>query len=1118
MTIDVSTLQLVVDTSQVDTAKGKLAELAAQGGATEKSLGGISAGVQSAAADVQVAVAQAQAGYTDLTTLADAYAQATANVYAAEGAERAASEKEILDEILTMRASMDADSVAIAIAASRSQQAAINAGYQEQAQAAREMYDEIDARAIESSLAQRAATQAAYDAILAEGAGATAGAQAGTAESHFPSTMGGAGPSTEGVTTDAEHEADLARDAYMAEAQAAIQAQAAVAGVTAASEAGASGAKPLADAVDNVGKSFTLNSRQSREFGSSIDGLVTGNFARAETSGLAFANSFGLLGAIFTPVGLSIAAVAAATIGLTAAVVIGERDQEEYNAQLALTGNAANLSYVQLEKMAGSIAGGNVTIGAAIETLTKLAESGKYTSTEIEEIGKAATNVAAATGESVDSIIAQYAKLAQDPTKNILELNTNLGFLTDAEYTYIKSLQDVGDTQAAAAEAIKDYSDAQNKALDNAPEQVGLVTSAWQSLKGAISDAKQAVEDYGNTGAEAQLRQLQSQRQTYQNALDVKNNRSAQGQGGESQFFSNIGDVLDSSTPSSLQDSTTQFLSDTTLQSKIAAIDAQSASLKAQVSATNDANTATTTNNQLNAAQQQGMANLTAEADKYNKSLKETNELAKAYNDYQHALITPDGVQISPEQKSKADTAYKQATDGIESRYKTPNTSKSEQNLGVADYSSQLGDITANEKLSFDTLTQQRNNYTITENQWYDGEVAAITDWKNKTIAVYEGEIAAIQSNMGKDEAARNESAAKIKKIEGEIATTTTDATAAITKAGTEKDKYFDDQIKEVDAYVISIDKQIAAEQRQIDHQVNSLTEGSTQAAQDNARDDAQSKGDTELQTYQQKNQSISGTVQYEANVDLIKQTTAAAVAAVTAGYTKINAAQSDWEAGAKVAFQNWVADGQNANKLMQEFTTESFTAMNDALLTFVTTGKLNFTSLITSVLTDLAKMELRIAESQILSSFFGTGAGGTGGTSGLGALFGGSFGLFGGTGSLGGGHAAGGGVSANSVYPVNEQGPEVLTSGGQQYLMTGPNGGTVTPAGVGGSGGGVNVYITVPVTSSGTGATTSSQTGDNTNSSTGKAIAEEIKGQVVAVVTRMIQPGGMLYKNASQR
>jgi hypothetical protein len=47
---------------------------------------------------------------------------------------------------------------------------------------------------------------------------------------------------------------------------------------------------------------------------------------------------------------------------------------------------------------------------------------------------------------------------------------------------------------------------------------------------------------------------------------------------------------------------------------------------------------------------------------------------------------------------------------------------------------------------------------------------------------------------------------------------------------------------------------------------------------------------------------------------------------------------------------------------------------------------------------------------------------------------------------SVAGGRALGGPVSAGNLYQVNENGPEMLTTGGRDYLMMGSAGGSITP------------------------------------------------------------------------
>ena len=201
------------------------------------------------------------------------------------------------------------------------------------------------------------------------------------------------------------------------------------------------------------------------------------------------------------------------------------------------------------------------------------------------------------------------------------------------------------------------------------------------------------------------------------------------------------------------------------------------------------------------------------------------------------------------------------------------------------------------------------------------------------------------------------------------------------------------------------------------------------------------------------------------------------AVSSYTEYYAKLETKQKDFTLGAQEALANYYDESQNVFKQTQEAVTNSFKGMEDALVDFVTTGKLDFKSLIDSILKDIARIVIKQqitgplanllndalggkksgsgdALDSLLSSnnAFGTGSGGS-----TGSLFSSLLSVF-----TGSGRAIGGPVSAGGLYPVNEKGtPEVLTTGGRQYLMMGSQGGSVSPSGNGG-GGTVIQYLTV--------------------------------------------------------
>ncbi|HAK7696106.1 TPA: phage tail tape measure protein [Salmonella enterica] len=97
----------------------------------------------------------------------------------------------------------------------------------------------------------------------------------------------------------------------------------------------------------------------------------------------------------------------------------------------------------------------------------------------------------------------------------------------------------------------------------------------------------------------------------------------------------------------------------------------------------------------------------------------------------------------------------------------------------------------------------------------------------------------------------------------------------------------------------------------------------------------------------------------------------------------KVDAAQGDWTQGASRALDNFLAQGGNMAGMTENVFTNAFNGMADSIANFAVTGKGSFRSLTVSILADLAKMEARIAASELLGSVlamfgFGTSAGGS--------------------------------------------------------------------------------------------------------------------------------------------
>ncbi|MFM0506691.1 phage tail tape measure protein [Paraburkholderia sp. RL17-373-BIF-A] len=175
--------------------------------------------------------------------------------------------------------------------------------------------------------------------------------------------------------------------------------------------------------------------------------------------------------------------------------------------------------------------------------------------------------------------------------------------------------------------------------------------------------------------------------------------------------------------------------------------------------------------------------------------------------------------------------------------------------------------------------------------------------------------------------------------------------------------------------------------------------------------------------------------------------------------YTTLKVKQTDWTNGATAAIANYNDAAQNMAAQTESSVTNAAKGMEDALVSFATTGKLNFTSLANSIIADIVRMQARAA----ISGLFNMAVGAIGGAFGnTGATFaanmqGGNtldnlISNTGGWGTVAGARASGGPVAGGNTYLVGEKGPELFTPGSSGSIV--PN------HALGSGGGGVSVQI----------------------------------------------------------
>ncbi|HDT6091213.1 TPA: phage tail length tape measure family protein [Raoultella ornithinolytica] len=198
------------------------------------------------------------------------------------------------------------------------------------------------------------------------------------------------------------------------------------------------------------------------------------------------------------PMTIGIGALVAVVGTLTYAWYKGSQEQQEFNKSLVLTGNVVGKTTGQLADMAKAIADstGNPTAVAA-QALNRIVSGGKIAADSMQSVTEAVVAMNDATNESIDSMVADFEKIAQNPVAAIGELNDKYHFLTLATYNQIKALQDEGNQQEAARVASESYSSSLIQRSNDIKENLGLLEKAWDGVWGSAKKAWDAMFDVG---------------------------------------------------------------------------------------------------------------------------------------------------------------------------------------------------------------------------------------------------------------------------------------------------------------------------------------------------------------------------------------------------------------------------------------------------------------------------------------------------------------------------------------------------------------------------------------------------------------------------------------------
>lgn len=713
--------------------------------------------------------------------------------------------------------------------------------------------------------------------------------------------------------------------------------------------------------------------------------------------------------------------VTAAAVGaLGYAYYSGSEEAVGFQKELIKTGNAAGTTADQMSGMARQVAATVGTTGAAAEVLTQLAGSGKIASDSFVEITEAALEWRSATGTAVEETVAEFVKIGKDPVGAAKDLNEQYNFLTAATYSQIVALKEQGDTIGAAKLLTDTYVDTIKNRSKEVTENLSIWERGWKALRGEVAATVDSVKNIGrDQDIASRIVETQQRVAAAQSAVN--------------------GDPDDTAAKQKLTDANLE------LKALIQQRDTQQAIAKAR---------------ELDSQRQQAAIRAIGKIDALEKSARTNAEKrADALKEYDKSLdairkVNPNDDRLKPENIARVQA-------DIAKQFKDPAGRAASVDLsGFNDQKNALSAILAEYKNHQKELDAAQKAGLISQELYASQRAAIIEQQKAEVTNAYEAEIKALEDAKGRS----STSAQQRIRLDQKIA----DARAAMVKAqkdadtelsvlATNEQGRLDKQARAVQTYTDALDQQVMTlrlqgqrsadslglgdRQRGLQGQQNGITDRMNQQRLDLANQYGDGSRGMSLDEYNQKLAALSKTEK-----DLQETT--------IANYDQMTAAQGDWRKGASSAFQNYLEQARDVAGQTKTLFSNAFSSMEDAVVNFAMTGKFSFADFTKSILADMVRIETQRAASGLLSSLAGWGA------TAASAWFGGGTTSAGSTQAgyrpeimdnfVSGQRAGGGPVAANSLYQVNELGPELLNQGGKTYLMMGEQGGTITPLGTG--------------------------------------------------------------------
>ncbi|PNG64980.1 phage tail tape measure protein [Vibrio vulnificus] len=610
----------------------------------------------------------------------------------------------------------------------------------------------------------------------------------------------------------------------------------------------------------------------------------------------------------------SVAAAGAAALGL--AYYQATEEMDAFKDAIILSGGAAGITSGELRSIADEVGKVSSSYSSAAKAVAEMAAGGKLSSDQIRKVAEAAVMMETATGKAVSETVAEFSKLAEEPSKTIVELNKSQNFLTRSVYEQISALERQGQKQAAVDLAMKTYSNTVSERANRIIGDLGLIEGGWLNIKKAASDAWQAAKGISSNVIDDDIRKL----------ADL-NKAIAANEAAQKSYQAVLEKTEDSRVAQSVKE-------------KLDALKAERVIMGEQLGPLKE---------------KADLQKLQAEeAAKANKIEKDGIEATQRLVEFREANLSLE------EKRNKEIEKYYQWIEQI--RESNPNSEL----LDPAEIEKNIKSI--NEKFKepekrakayvdgagLQMLQNLREQEAALREQVSTG---AKLGSAQKELVKFEQQIAdlkekktltAQQKSLLAEEGAIREQLKKNVAIENELA--------------------LREQAIRIQNMQSAVTSQLANDVQKYEQALASYTGDEDKLSR--LREEEAIRADIAKQIERATAQNLAGKItndELDAQKAMLQQSLDDRLAAQKAYYEKVDELESDWTVGSRKAFDAYVREANSAAEQSEKFFTGAFSAMEDAIFKFVTTGKLSFRDFAASVIADIARIASQKAAAGLL-------------------------------------------------------------------------------------------------------------------------------------------------------